>query len=219
MEAPADTAARATTEENPLRAAAFRILFETGKPVSAGALAEALGREVCEVEAEAAGLEGDGLIRRDGRGGIVGSVGLSVVPSSSEVHVAGRTLWCWCAKTALGVLAAVGRGGGIVARSPYSGRELRLAFEGASPVPSALVVFWPGSEFAAGCSSTVDDLCPNINFFEDAGAAERWATTNRVTGEVLSIEEACARSVGKWVRLLEPVQPPVEPSGALTSQD
>lgn len=213
-----DAVARATAEEHPLRAAAFRILFESGKPVPAGVLAAELGWEVGEVEAEAAGLEGEGLIRRDAGGGIVGAVGLSVVASSSEVQVAGRTFWCWCAKTALGVLAALGRGGRIVAHSPSSGRELHLAFEGSRPVSTELVVFWPGSEFAAGCGSVVDELCPNINFFEGREAAESWARTNGVSGEVISIDEATTRSVGKWAPLLAPVRLPAEPAGAMSSQ-
>src|SRR5947209_3740536 len=113
MEAPDDAAAPTAPEEHPVRAAAFRILFETGRPVPPAVLAAQLGRDLAEIEAETAALERAGLVRRDEQGRIVGSVGLSIVPGSSEVSVAGRTFWVWCAKTALGVLGTLGRGGQI----------------------------------------------------------------------------------------------------------
>jgi Alkylmercury lyase len=197
-------------ETNPVRIAAFRILFESGQAVEPSTLVAELGWTLSEVEAETAALEAKGLVRRDQSGSIVGAVGLSVVPSSSEISVLGRDFWVWCARTAVGVLAALGQGGEVRSRSPQSGRELRLGFQGARPQPTEMVIFWPSNEFASSCSSAVDDLCPNINFFEDREAAESWAQANGARGEVLSIDEVIARSVGKWAPLVAATRQPAE---------
>ena len=185
------------------RAAAFRLLFETGEPVRPAALADELGCSVSEATQAIAQLESQGLIRRDETGSIVGSYGLSVVPSQDVIHIQGRQLWTWCAKTSVGVLAALG-GGTVESRCPMSGRQIRLTFEGPTPPKdTGLAVFWPGTELTSCCKSAVDEVCPNINFFESAEAAKSWAASSGVPGEVLSVEEATARSVGKWAELLE----------------
>jgi alkylmercury lyase len=182
-----------------VRATAFRMLLETGVPVTRAGLVADLGLDAAEVDTAVADLECRGLIRRDeGSGDVVGSLGLSAVPSRDEILVDGRRLWTWCAKTSLGVLGALGRGGLIVSRSPVSGRELRQAFDGAQPQATGFVVYWPDLEFSDSCSSAVDDLCPNINLFEDAEAADRWARESGVPGEVLSVEDATVRAVEKW---------------------
>jgi len=206
-------------ETNPVRIASFRRLFETGKPVAPATIAAQLEWPLERVEAEIGSLEGKGLIQRDARGEVVGAVGLSVVPSSSEISVDGRSFWVWCARTAVGVLAALGQGGEVRSRSPHSGRELRLAFEGARPQPTEMVVFWPGSEMESSCGSAVDELCTSINFFESRDAARSWAAAHGARGEVLSIEEAVTRSVGKWAPLVAPLRQPAEPAGAATSQE
>jgi hypothetical protein len=199
-------------ETNPVRIASFRILFETGKPVEPAALAASLGWPLEKVESEIATLEGKGLLRRDPQGAIVGSVGLSVVPSSSQIEVDNRSFWVWCARTAVGVLAAFGQGGEIRTQSLKSGRELRLAFEGDRPQPTEMVIFWPSNE--SSCGSAVDEVCPNINFFENREAAESWSREKGLPGKALSIEESTALSVGKWAPLLAPMRQPAQPAGA-----
>lgn len=206
-------------ETNPVRIVSFRRLFETGKPVAPTTIAAQLEWPLERVETEIRTLEGKGLIQRDARGEIVGAVGLSVVPSSNEISVNGRSFWVWCARTAVGVLAALGQGGEVRSRSPQSGRELRLAFEGARPQPTEMVVFWPGAEMESSCGSAVDELCTNINFFENREAAQSWAAASGARGDVLSIEEAIARSVGKWTPLVAPARQPAQPAGAASSRE
>jgi alkylmercury lyase len=185
-----------------VRAAAFHLLLETGEPVRAAALAEDLGCNASEVAPAIEQLDKQGLIRRDETGAVVGSYGLSVVPGQDQIRVQGRQFWTWCAKTSLGVVSALG-GGSVVSRCPVSGRQLLLTFDGSEPPKGTeLAVFWPGTEFTSCCKSTVEELCPNINFFENAAAAQSWAASSKVPGEVLSVEEATARSVGKWAELL-----------------
>jgi alkylmercury lyase-like protein/carbamoyl-phosphate synthase L subunit-like protein len=217
-------AARATDqralpqETNPVRIAAFHLLFDTGKPVEAERLARELGLTRDQLEIEVADLEKRGLIKLEG-GRVVGAVGLSVVPSSSRISVQGREFWVWCARTAVGVLAGLGQGGEVIAKSPYSGRELRLRFSGARPEPNELAIFWPGSDFVSSCGSAVDELCPNINFFESREAAESWARDNGARGEVLSVDEVIALSVGKWGPLLADARKKAQPAVARTTTE
>lgn len=184
------------------RGAAFRALLDTRAPVAVDALARALECDAARARAAVAELERRGLARTDGSGDVVGAYGLSVVPSRDEIEVEGRRYWTWCAKTSLGILGAIGRGGEIASTDPASGRGLRLSFEGSRPASSNLAVFWPSEEMRSSCSSIVDDFCPNISFFEDAAAAKRWAAANDVPGEVLSVEEATERAAGQWRPLM-----------------
>lgn len=204
MQAP-EVASRGVDEAlvDAARAAAFRALLDTRSPVTVDALAHAVGCDATRARAALHELERRGLARTDDSGDVVGAYGLSVVPSRDEIEVEGRRYWTWCAKTSLGVLAAIGKGGEISSSDPASGRGLRLSFEGSRPRASNLAVFWPSEEMRSSCSSIVDDFCPNISFFEDAGAAERWAADNDVPGEVLSVEEAAERSAGQWRPLVQ----------------
>jgi alkylmercury lyase len=190
-----------------VRAAAFHLLLETGEPVRAIALTDELGCTTSEVAQAIEQLDSQGLIRRDEAGSVVGSYGLSVVPSQDQIRVQGRQFWTWCAKTSLGVVGALG-GGTVESRCPVSGRQLLLTFDGSTPPKdTGLAVFWPSTEFISCCKSIVEEVCSNINFFESAAAAQSWAASSGVTGEVLSVEEATDRSMGKWAELLAARKP------------
>jgi hypothetical protein len=190
-----------------VHAAAFHLLLETGEPVRAATLADELGCGAGDIAQAMENLEDQGLIRRDEAGSIVGSYGLSVVPSQDQIQVRDRQFWTWCAKTSLGVVGALG-GGTIVSRCPVSGRQLLLTFDGPEPpADTGLAVFWPSSQFTSCCKSTVEEVCPNINFFASAALARSWAASSGVPGEVLSVQEATARSVGRWAELLAARRP------------
>ena len=186
-----------------VRTTAFRVLLDTGEPVDTAVIAESMRADLAAVRATVEQLDGRGLVRRDDHGGVVGSFGLSVVPARDVIRVAGRRYWTWCAKTSLGVLGAIGRGGSVVSESPLSGKELRLAFDGARPTGGdGVAVFWPDAELRSSCSSVVDEFCSSISFFESAEAAREWARANQVGGEVLTLDEAADRAVGQWVPLV-----------------
>jgi alkylmercury lyase len=187
------TAASTTTDE--VMAAAFRSLLRDERPPSAADLAADLGCDAAEVEAALGELERRGRIRRDEHGWILGSAGLSVVPTEHEVSLRERTVWTWCAKVALGVLGTVGTGGRVTSRCAQTGRPVQVDFDGPEPKASDLAVFWPSREFGDSCRSAVEQLCPNINFFESAAAAETWTAAKDVPGEVLSVEAATVRAI------------------------
>lgn len=184
------------------RACAFEALFQTGGPVPIEDLAARMCQKTANVRGAILRLEKQGLIRRNDSGDVVASYGLSVVPSRDEIHVDGRRFWSWCAKTSLGVLGALAKGGEVLSRSPASGEVLRVVFTGSRPSPSALAVFWPAPDYSERCTSVVDEVCVNINFFEHAAGAVAWAADQNIRGEVLSLEEATDRAAEHWAPLL-----------------
>src|SRR6202022_1134446 len=92
---------RLMTLNDRVRAVAFQLLLKTREPVSIATLANELGSARNQVEAEIAQLDAQGLIRRNPGGDVVGSAGLSVVPSRHELHIGDQRFWTWCAYDAV----------------------------------------------------------------------------------------------------------------------
>src|SRR3989442_3811000 len=90
-----------------VRAVAFQLLLKTRGPVSIATLANELGPARNQVEAEVAQLDRQGLIRLIPGGDVVGSLGLSVVPSRHELHIVDQHYWTLCAYDADGIIAAL----------------------------------------------------------------------------------------------------------------
>jgi hypothetical protein len=183
---------------------ACQLLLTRDAPVSIGQLADELGAGQASVAQVVADHERRGRIGRDTAGMIVASAGVSVVPSAYELHVAARVLWAWCAKTALGVTSALGLGGVILSRSPYSGARLRTCFTGIRPVAGTSgAVLWPSDTFRDSCGSAAANYCPAFSLFESAEAARAWAAENQVPGEILTVEEATGKAAQRWLRSLD----------------
>lgn len=172
----------------------LRLLFLREEPVEPARLARLLGRDGRSLDRDLADRERRGRIRRDGRGAIVASSGLSLVESDYRIEVAGRRRWCWCAKTGLGILAALAAGGTLTRPA----ERLTVHFDGGTPRPTPYRVFWPADSFASGCSSAVDELCLTYVLVADAAAADHWVAGREVTGEVLTVEEAAARGASRY---------------------
>lgn len=190
--------------------AACRMLLGTRAAVPLTALAAELGIRLAVVEAAVAEQEQRGRIGRDAAGAIVASAGISVVPSGYELRIGDGSAsaarwsgWAWCAKTALGVLGAVGIGGSTATRSPASGATVRARFQGAVPSDPQLAVFWPSTEFRDTCGSAAQEYCPSFSLFESVEAARRWAAAGDVPGEVVPVREATERAVVRWAASLE----------------
>ena len=200
---------RALDERDETLDAACRMLLRTGAPVPLAALAAELGVGPAAVEAAVAGQERRGRVGRDATGAIVASAGISVVPSDYELRIGDDAAssawvgWAWCAKTALGVLGAVGIGGSTATRSLASGTEVRSRFDGAVPTDPRLAVFWPSDEFRDSCGSAAEEYCPSFSLFESVEAGRRWAATGGISGEVVPVREATERAVLRWAASLD----------------
>ena len=189
-----------------VRAVAFQLLLKTRGPVSIATLANELGPARNQVEAEVAQLDRQGLIRRSPGGDVVGSAGLSVVPSRHELHIGDQRFWTWCAYDAVGILAALGASGRVLSASPLDGAPIEVRVRGGLPEQSDVVLFMPDF-FAARTEATpwpeagvsvFDDWCPQINFFQDTAASLAWAEQRGVRGQVLSLPDAARRGATRW---------------------
>ncbi len=188
---------------------ACHLLMTTRAPVPVAHLAKRLcdvpGYSADTVAAVIAAHQARGRMALDDNGHIITSAGLSVVADKYEILVGDLRLWAVCAKTALGFVAALGRGGRVVSRSPSTGAWLRTEFTGSRPLDERLAVFWPSDQLRSSCSSLATDFCPTFSLFEDVPTARAWAADNAVPGEVLSVVEATERAAATWRESFEKV--------------
>ncbi|MFQ5967048.1 MAG: hypothetical protein ACE5MI_05500 [Acidimicrobiia bacterium] len=68
-----------------VRARSFRLLLETGRPVSEEEIAAASGLSLTEVRDELGTIQYQGRLTKDDSRRITGSAGLSVAPTSHEI--------------------------------------------------------------------------------------------------------------------------------------
>lgn len=189
-----------------IRMIAFQGLLQTGQPVPVAVLTGELGASAQGVDASLLQLDQQGLIRRNQRGDVVGSAGLSVEPSRHELYVGDGRFWTWCAYDAVAILAALGASGRVRSKSPRTGTPIDVGVHKGVPNQSDVVLFMP--DFFALLSdgapspdpgvSVFDEWCPQINFFEDERASRAWAEQHRIPGQMLSLVEAAARGASHW---------------------
>jgi len=188
------------SSQDAVRAAAFRALLATGRPVSAAGLAAGLGTSDAEVQAALERLNRRGQLRRDGERRVVGSCGLSVVPSRHELRSGGRRLWTWCAYDAVGILGALRADGTVRSISVATGRPLEVTFRLGSPETDTIVIVMPD---ASGCDDVVEEWCPRVNFVEDEQTARSWLRSKGQVAEVVPIAEASRRGTSAWATLID----------------
>jgi alkylmercury lyase len=96
-----------TEEERAVRRAAFHTLL-AGEPAHRSHLVSVTGVDPVKVDALLDGLARRGLIVVEPDSGlVVGSCGLSVVPTDHRLRIRGRDLFTWCAEDAVGIPAAL----------------------------------------------------------------------------------------------------------------
>lgn len=182
-----------------VRGAAFRALLATGHPVSAAGLAAGFGTSAAQVQAELERLDRCGQLRRDDEGRVVGSCGLSVVPSRHELQTGGRRFWTWCAYDAVGILGALRADGTVRSMSAATGRPLEVSFHLGLPETDTIVIVMPD---ASGCDNVVEEWCPQVNFIEDEQTARSWLRSKGQVAEVVPIAEASRRGAAAWATLI-----------------
>lgn len=207
---PHEEASTQTLKED-IQKLTFQRLLETHEGVPIATLAKGLGESLEQVEAALADLDRQGLIRRNQRGEVVGSVGLSVEPSRHQLFIGPTRFWTWCAYDAIGILAALGATGEVHSKSPLTGAPIDLRFRDGSPEKSDVVLFLPKSIASLSDStpspapgdSVFDNWCPLANLFENRAESLAWAESHRAHGQTLSLTEAAARGASHW----QPVVP------------
>ena len=181
-----------------VRGAAFRRLLRSAAPATPDQLAGDLGQPPDPVRTAIGTLRRHGLARLDAVGRVIGAAGLSIQPDRHEIDLGGRRFWTWCAYDILGIFGALRATGQARSTSPDTGEPVEIYFTGGQPEPAPLVLFLPDEDYAACCTSTYDDWCPNSNFFHTAEAACSWAADHGVTGDVLALPQAAERGAAGW---------------------
>ena len=189
------------------RAAAFRLLLETGRAVSAAQIATELYAMPSAVEEELRRLDAAGRIRLSAEGHVLGSVGLSAAPAAHELWLGSRRFWTWCAYDVVGIVGTLGADAQSLSRSPATGAPIRLQFAAGQPPATHVVVFFPDDR---GTARTIDDWCSNANFFEPREVALSWSAQRKMEGEVIELDEARRRGLAHWGPLLSG-KPGIEP--------
>src|SRR5712691_3807589 len=150
------------------RAAAFRLVLETGRAVSATQIAAELNAAASAVEGELRRLDAAGRrIRLSAEGHVLGSAGLSAAPAAHELWLGSRRFWTWCAYDVVGIVGTLGADAWSLSRSPATGAPIRLQFVAGQPPATPVVVFFPDD---GGATRTIDDWCSNANFLRDPGS-------------------------------------------------
>jgi alkylmercury lyase len=105
-----------TTEEKAISEAAFHAILR-GEPIDQTGLVAATGLVSDTVEALLEGLCNRGLtVVEPESGRVVGSWGLSLVPTTHRLRVRGREMFTWCAVDAVGIPAGLGERARITSR-------------------------------------------------------------------------------------------------------
>ncbi len=181
------------------RAAAFRLLLETARPVSAEQIAAELNAAPSAVKAALSRLDLAGRIRVSTDGQVLGSAGLSVVPAAHELWLGPRRFWTWCAYDVVGIVGTLRADARSLSSSPATGTPIGLQFAAGKPPATPVVVFFPDD---GGSVRTIDEWCANANFFENREVALAWSAQRKLQGEVIELDEARRRGLAHWGPLL-----------------
>ena len=177
-----------------LRNVGFQLLFDTGRPVPIGELAEHSGYPVQRIEMILGRPDLSGRVRRNQRGDMVGIAGLSVERTAHEVTVENRRFWTWCALDAVGILASKGSTGRVRSTTPGVGDVLEIEFIDGHPVSDHSIFIMGGYDG----TGVYESWCPNVNFFETASDAAAWAMDADIEGNVVSIGDISAEAAAMW---------------------
>src|SRR3989442_15077993 len=118
------------------RAAAFRLLLETGGAVSAAQIAAATKAAPLAVKADLRRLDAAGRIRLSAEGKVLGSAGLSAAPAAHELWLGSRRFWTWCAYDVVGIVGMLGADPHNLSHNPATGAPIRLQVSAGHPPPA-----------------------------------------------------------------------------------
>jgi alkylmercury lyase-like protein len=197
-----------TARQTALRTAAFRLLLERHEPVAPQLLANALGAPVEDVARDLQVLDDTGRVKLDG-GAVLGSLGLTLVPTNHRINIDGAEWNTWCALDALGILGALAVDGWIESTNPVTGDRFHIRTVKGVPdgYEASHVLFLADQSPVA---SVIDQWCPQVNFFVDEASAQAWAAGAGARGRCFDIPAAAELATRLWQPLLAP-EPSVAP--------
>lgn len=177
-----------------LRSAGFRLLLETGEPVTRERWAAESGVSPSILEEGLESARARGRVEFDTQGRLVGLAGLTVVPNRHRVSINGEERWTWCALDAVGILGALGTDGSVYSTDPSTGEPIEIGFTSGVPDSDATLFLLGGFEEA----NVVEEWCPLVNFFTSRSDAEAWVEENGLEGEIVSVASIASRAAELW---------------------
>ncbi len=181
-----------------VRKAAFQLLLARGDAIDLDSLRAHTGLSKKSVSTVVGLLDSAGRMRRNTKGEVVGSGGLSVIPDRHEIELDGRRLWTWCAYDILGIFGALGAGGRALSPSPPHEKTIVLHFAQGRPEQSEAVLFRPDEDLISSCENVYEQWCPNSNLFASRELAEQWVDQQSLRGRVLDLDEASDLASAAW---------------------
>lgn len=134
----------------------------------------------------------------DGQGNIVGAVGLSLNPASSNrLQINDHTLYTWCAWDALFIPLFLNQPVVVDALSPTTGDTIRIkptlkGIEYNEPSSAVVSIVVPQIGAVSEAMSPEDvwnAFCHHVHFFSSREAANEWFAGKKYKPVILSIEE------------------------------
>lgn len=177
-----------------LRSAGFRLLLDSGRPVSMEKWAAAAGVDLEGLVGILEEPEVRGRIEIDEAGELAGIAGLTVRPTRHELTVDGVTRWTWCALDAVGILGALEATGAVHSTDPGTGEPVVIHFERGRPDGDATVFILGGSVGA----NVRESWCPHVNFFATRDAAEEWVAAEQRDGDIVSAADLVTDAAEMW---------------------
>ncbi len=178
------------------RAAAFQVMWVTGRPVAVSALATILAdRTSAQIQADLDWLARRGRARLGDASEVIGIAGLSATPTRHRIVLAEKERYTWCAIDALGILAAGSFDGRIESSPPDHPQVVPVALEAGVPLPTEAVVFVVTDNT---CASVVDDWCPKVNLFATSDHAQAWQQATGTDGSIVDVASAATDAGLTW---------------------
>jgi len=191
-EIPADVAA--------IRSAGFRLLLDTGTPVTVEDLIAATDIPAESVAEIFDSVSARGRVEFNDQGQLIGLAGLSLTPSRHELTIGGSTRYTWCALDAVGILGALKATGTVRSADPQTGDPIEIEFQHGTPKTNVHLFILGG--FSEG--NVREDWCPRVNFFTSRQAAEEWVANHSLDGDIVSVADIADDAAAMWRPVVEP---------------
>lgn len=177
-----------TPEEKAIRIGAFYTILE-GKPASIDTLALKSGIAVDQTRQYIMGMADRGILVMDKDENVVGSHGLSVIPTKHHLNINGQNLFTWCAIDAVGIAAALELEAKIVSKCFQCNETIEIDMANGKIIncnqkDTRIWVVEADLNQPIVCCT-----CPQINFFCSKEHFNEWYK-NQNKGKLLSLTEA-----------------------------
>ena len=185
------------TQVERLRWAAFDRL-RAGAPVPATYLAEDLDASTADIAAELAAQAAIGRVELDEHGDVIGSHGITLLPTQHTFAIGAATMQTWCALDAVGIPAASGDDATVTTNCGHCGERITVTLAAGEPANGGGVVLWLPT---APCDNLRQQFCPHANLFCNRHHLEQWhRRAGEPEGQALTLAETAEIGRQSWRR-------------------